>query len=339
MTSLYKLTSSSLRCWSITTEGNKVIIEHGEFGGKKQVDVLNLNCANDALLEADRRIALKRTKQGYTTTIPKTVPDLPMLVSEYAPSKLPHEVVIQPKLDGIRCVATRDTMMTRRDEPIHSLPHIKQALQDLPPGIKLDGELYSHGKSFQDHMSIIRRKSLHANFGDICFYVFDVQIPDLSYDRRHLKLCDLVAALRTPFIQAIPVVYTTLSAVESLGKELFEEYEGVIIRDPDAYYENNGRPSTVQKLKWICSEECQILDIEAPLTGRSEGAAIFVCELNGVRFKVVPKMSIPLRKSYYDMKDSIIGSWTRVYYEKLSAIGTPLKPRAEGCFRKAEDAQ
>jgi len=337
MTTLYKLTPTSLRSWSITSESNKVVIEHGDYHGKKQVEVLDFPSEERAVFEMDRRVSIKRTKQGYTTFIPTTVPDLPMLVSEYNPAKLPSMVAIQPKLDGIRCVASRNEMMTRRGEPIHSLPHLKQALQHLPPGIKLDGELYCHGKSFQEHLSIINRDGLHKDFGLINYHVFDIQIPDTSFIDRHKMMEEIVTNLHVACIDSIPYNMAHTSELETIWAPRYKEYEGVIIRDVDAPYLYNERPPTVQKLKWLCSEECKIIDMIAPDTGRSEGAAIFICKLNGVRFKVVPKMPIHLRRQYYQMRHNLIGSWTRVYFEKLSAVGKPLKPRAEGCFRKPDN--
>src|SRR5207253_3408210 len=53
----------------------------------------------------------------------------------------------QPKLDGVRCIATKDGMFSREGKPIPGAPHIFEALQPLfasNPTAILDGELYNH---------------------------------------------------------------------------------------------------------------------------------------------------------------------------------------------------
>lgn len=340
MTTLYKMTQNSLLSWSITTDDSRVIIEHGQIRGKKQVDFHDCGNAHEALVEMDRRIAIKKTKQGYKTTIPNTVPELPMLVSLFNPSKLPNTVYIQPKLDGLRCIASCDKMMSRRGEPITSMPHIADALKKLPPGIKLDGELYCHGKNFQEHLSIIKRDQPHPAFASIIYNVFDIQVDSVPYNERFATLFDIVDKLNSRYIFPIPTLTKHKDEVVAIAAKMFKDYEGVVIRDPTALYHNNTRHSSIQKYKWTYDVECQIVDIVAPATGREEGAAIFVCELNGVHFKVRPKgETVYIRKSLYENRTSLIGHWTRVTHEGLANSGKPLKPRAFGYARKAEDLQ
>jgi DNA ligase-1 len=288
-----------------------------------------------------RRISVKKTKQGYTTTIPASVPDLPMLASTYNPSALPDEVFIQPKLDGIRCVATSTTMRTRRNEPINSLPHIQEALSTLPPGIRLDGELYCHGKSFQEHLSIVKRDTPHKDFSQMSYHVFDVQAQDMPFSERYKLLFNTLDALSSQYILPVKTFLCAKEFIPATARLHFSDYEGAIIRDPNGQYQNNHRSSSLQKYKWHETAECQIVDIIAPKTGRSEGAAIFICRHpdTGQQFKAVPKISIYLRKSIYEDRSSLIGYWARVTYDALSDKGVPLKPRAEAYAHKPEDLQ
>src|SRR3546814_10690811 len=53
----------------------------------------------------------------------------------------------QPKLDGVRCIATKDGLFSRQGKPITSCPHISTALTPLfehTPSLVLDGALYNH---------------------------------------------------------------------------------------------------------------------------------------------------------------------------------------------------
>jgi len=68
----------------------------------------------------------------------------PMLAKKYevfAPG------FVQPKLDGIRCIARPDGLFTREGQPILGAPHIHEGLSALfagDPDLILDGELYNH---------------------------------------------------------------------------------------------------------------------------------------------------------------------------------------------------
>jgi DNA ligase-1 len=338
---LYKLTNANLLSWGISVSGNKVVIEHGVYRGKLQVDIHACPSNDAAITEMQRRIAVKKTKQGYTTHIPSSVPDLPMLASTYNPATLPEQILIQPKLDGIRCVATHNTMRTRRNEPIQSLPHIQEALSTLPPGVKLDGELYCHGLSFQEHLSIVKRNDPHRDYSKMYYHVFDVQTEDLPFVERYKLLFDILDKVSSQYVIPVKTVLCAKTDIPSMARTHFLNYEGAIIRDPNGMYQNNHRSSSLQKYKWSETAECQIVDIIAPTTGRSEGAAIFICRhpTTGQQFKAVPKLSIYIRKSIFENKDSLIGYWARVTYDALSNKGVPLKPRAEAYAYKPEDLQ
>lgn len=339
--SLYKLSLTNLLSWSISTTDNKVVIEHGVFRGKKQVDIHACATAADAETEALRRIAVKKTKQGYTEEIPSSVPDLPMLASNYNPSLLPDKVFIQPKLDGIRCVGSNIGMRTRRNEPITSLPHITKLLSTLPPGVKLDGELYCHGMSFQEHLSIVKRDSPHAKCSEMQFHVFDLQVESMPYSGRLGLLLEHVKNLSSQLVVPVQTHLVNTNEIETIARAFFRDYEGAILRDPNGEYLKNHRSHFLQKYKWSYHAECQIVNIIAPTTGRSEGAAIFVCRFpdTGQQFKAVPALPIYIRKSIYQDRENFIGYWARVKYDGLSIKGVPLKPRAEAYSYRAEDLQ
>ena len=330
---LYKLSQTSLLSWSIVQTDNTLRITHGQHEGKKQIDVVTHPCVEDADTDYDRRINIKQDRQGYTPFVPETVPDLPMLATPYNPKTLPDTVFIQPKFDGIRCIGSRDKMLSRRGTEITVLPLIQSALCSLPPGVKLDGELYCHGLSFQDHLSLIKRDDLHNHHHKIIYMVFDVQIEQTSFYSRLAYLEQIIIDLASPFIQLAPTTGIKTEDIPTVAQKLYSDHEGAIIRVPRSFYEHNKRSSSLQKYKWVTSEECKIVDVTAPSKGRSEGAVIYICQFsNGQTFKVVPKLPLYLRKAYYSSPSCCIGKWTRVYYEALSDIGKPLKPRAEGLF-------
>lgn len=94
----------------------------------------------------------------------------PMLAEKYQgwahKSKEPRDwmdVFCQPKLDGMRCIATRDGLFSRGGKAIVSSPHISEALEPFfkkNPDVVLDGELYNHEyhDDFNEIMSLAGQK-------------------------------------------------------------------------------------------------------------------------------------------------------------------------------------
>lgn len=336
---IYKLTHSNLLVWKGSVDGTTLTIKHGVDGGNLQTESIKFQSREGAELDLSRRAKVKIDRQGYSETIPSTIPQLPMLASPYKPATLPDVLYIQPKLDGIRCVATRDTMCSRRNEPITCLPHIRNDLSRLSPGIKLDGELHNPSLSFQEQLSLVKRNEIHKESHRIKYYVFDLQDPEIPFTERYAILSALFAVHNFSHLELVPTELIYKHQIEQAMKQNYSHIEGGIIRDPQLPYEFNRRHPQLQKYKWNTTEECQIIDIIAAEKGREEGAAIFICELDGVQFKVRPKMDLYTRRTVYQIRRSIIGQYTRVTYDSLSDSGVPLKPRAEGYFKEPTGSQ
>lgn len=132
----------------------------------------------------------------------------PMLAQKYDPKKVAFPCVVQPKLDGIRCLAyvTEEgiVLRSRDDKPI-VMPHIAEELaglrvleQALAPGTVLDGELYLHGLPFQELSGHVRRELADERKQQIEYHIYDlVNAPDgevhfKSYDRRYTWLANLL---------------------------------------------------------------------------------------------------------------------------------------------------
>jgi len=69
---------------------------------------------------------------------------------------------LQPKLDGVRCVFTKDGAFSRTGKEFKNVDHIKETLKPLfkqYPYIKLDGELYNHKlkDDFEKIISLVRK--------------------------------------------------------------------------------------------------------------------------------------------------------------------------------------
>ena len=85
----------------------------------------------------------------------------PMLANDY--TKKPQDTGFsQPKLDGIRCIATKDGLFTRAGKEITTCKHIENDLKEFfegEPYMILDGELYNHElkADFNKITSLVRK--------------------------------------------------------------------------------------------------------------------------------------------------------------------------------------
>ena len=86
----------------------------------------------------------------------------PMLAHKYNPDKADYPAYIQPKLDGVRCVFTKDGAYSRTGKEFKNVDHIKKALKNFfnnNPTFIIDGELYNHGlkDDFEKIISLVRK--------------------------------------------------------------------------------------------------------------------------------------------------------------------------------------
>jgi ATP-dependent DNA ligase len=74
-----------------------------------------------------------------------------------------QKVFIQAKLDGVRCLFTKDGAYSRNHKQFMNVRHIEMALKpffDQHPDVILDGELYNHKlkHDFEKIISLVRKQ-------------------------------------------------------------------------------------------------------------------------------------------------------------------------------------
>ena len=79
-----------------------------------------------------------------------------------------QKVFIQPKLDGVRCLFTKDGAYSRTGKKFMNLAHIELALIPFfkqQPDVVLDGELYNHElkNDFEKIISLVRKQKPTAD--------------------------------------------------------------------------------------------------------------------------------------------------------------------------------
>ena len=104
-----------------------------------------------------------------------------MLAHKYNPDKADYPAYIQPKLDGVRCLFTKDGAFSRAGNQFMNVEHIEYDLKPVfnrYPNLILDGELYNHGlkDDFNKIISLVKKKKptkddrmkQHSKYNIIC---------------------------------------------------------------------------------------------------------------------------------------------------------------------------
>lgn len=316
---------------------------------------VNIGKANEttyleqALNEAQS--AWKRLKDaGFSTEMPNTESRFntdangnmkPMLAISFNEKRIKFPCLVQPKLDGVRCLAFLENgevqLLSRKGKP-YNIPHLKEFLSKHKEMLPLDGELYNHRElTFQEIVSAVKRHSEITP--KIRYAVYDKPIADAKNSKRWLNVTNDYMGLGKDAPTYV-VDYKMCSSLEDIlayhKKCVADGYEGVIIRNLDGLYEFGFRSNNLIKYKEFNDAEFQLADvIEA--TGRDSGTAIFVLYLPGHEgeevtdkntFKAKPQGSRELRSDYFENAKKLIGKLVTIQYQGLSDEGVPRFPSA-----------
>ena len=330
-TTLYKTTKGTTRVWSIICEENNLYISHGTLNGLMQKDQLEYHTYEEAKEAQRSKIAEKTARQGYSYDINSDPPGLPMLLQNFREhqNKMPNRIYYQPKIDGFRCIASKDFMLTRRNDLITAVPHIQQALGSLPRGIVLDGELACEGWSLQEVSTVVRKHKPPYDHKKIVFNVFDVQTKG-TYSERLAILDGLHEDLfnTTEYVQQVPTQLGMRHKADTyLEQMLAAGYEGVVLRNPRGLYCKDYRSYDVQKYKPIYTKHYKVIDLVAADKGREKDAAIVVCQEGDNLFKARIAETISTRIWMYKNKEAFIGGTATIEFSDWTDSHIPQHPR------------
>jgi DNA ligase-1 len=324
---LYKRTArGQVQTWQIETNGHRfrtVVGRTNETSATQQADK-----------EAESRHR-KKLESGYS--VDRASIDVggffrPMLAKSYDDYKdeIDFPVWSQPKLDGVRCVASKDGLFSRNGKPIASVPHIWEAIRHLfesQPQLVLDGELYSDAlkHDFNQLISLAKKAKLTAN--DLAasmtleYWVYDLydgSRPNLTYSER-LRLRDyLTELIPKPYVRVKTDICTWERAVDYLYDRYLESgYEGQMIRTDVPYA--NKRTKTLLKRKPMIDSEFEIVDIEPGRGGAAHRAARAVLKTEvGDRFEVGIIGSHEYASDLLKHRQSVIGKMATVVYQNMT---------------------
>lgn len=365
---LYKRTATgAVQVWWQETIGDRYRTHSGQDGGQivtsewtvatpKNVGRSNETTAEDqARAEVESNYTLKR-KKGYVDSlgIAKTAERFqPMLAKNYADYAEDVDdhlakhgwVIAQPKLDGIRCIATPDGLFSRNGNRIVAVPHIEEAVRPIferDHSLVLDGELYHHDlrADFPRIVSLVRKTkpSLEdlKEARQVQYWLYDMhfgQAPDTPTSERMRVLENVVAEhhglLATPSIPA-----TSKAELESIhASYLDSEFEGTMLR-LEAPYEQK-RSKALLKWKEFQDAEFVVTKIHEGVGNRSGMAGYAELLLPDSRvFRANIKGDRAFLRRLLLEADTYIGAEATVEFFHYTPDGVPRFPRIKAFHRE-----
>ena len=253
--------------------------------------------------------------------------------------------ILQPKLDGVRCIASKDGFFTRQGEKLEAVPHIEKELLDFFKiyDVTLDGELYLHNVDFNDLNGTIRRevqndtKEQSILRSKIKYFVYDI-VSDDCYEDRFKALASIAPQLPNK-------VYNLIGAVVHSRKEIdlkhdafvLAGYEGAVLRNIKAAYQQGKRTKDLLKVKKFTDAEFTITDILEGKGNHSGLATKIEIEDNGV--KVYPSMTgeAEFKQRVLENKHLYIGGQATIKFFGRTSDGSLRHPSVKALYKGKRD--
>lgn len=349
---IFKLDSTGrLRSWQYEVDGDRYRTIAGLVDGKKATSAWTVctpksrdTAEAQAVFEAEaaRLHKLAREYHLYADTVETPNFFQPMLAHTYGRfGGGTFPMFSQPKLDGIRCIATVEGLFSRQGKPILSCPHIIEALAPLfanDPDLVLDGELYNHDlkADFEQVTSLVKKAYPTPETARVIqYHVYDVPSHGGGFNQRIA-----VAQGLLKFIDpCIKLVITRLAfdeeALDADYAEFLEMgYEGQMLRQPDVGYEQKRSNSLLKRKEFLDGEFpiSRIIEGEGNWAGYAKAVEFIlpgdIRTEDGSRPKAGIKGSQTFARQLLADADLWPGKLTTIRFQNLSARGIPRFPIA-----------
>lgn len=266
-----------------------------------------------------------------------------MLAHKFEIWKDKQDFVVQPKLDGMRCLALirnnvagtgnkSVVLLSRNGKDINSAKKIEDELMALNlPDCILDGELLSADNNFLNTISLARRKE--GDGEGLIYHMFDIlhDIPcGVPYEARMFKLMEVFGGVDSPYLRVVDTALYREVEPDEAEEHIFKMYqdfrakgyEGAIVKLAKSHY-LPGRSKNWMKLK---NEETQ----DVPITGVFEGEGKYINMLGGFQTpqgKVGSGFSDAQRQEWWTIRDKLIGKTIEVEFHEKTPDGMFRHPR------------
>jgi DNA ligase-1 len=342
--------------WFMEIDGDRYRTTSGQLEGKKVTSEWtvakpkNVGKENEttAAEQAQREVEAeykKKLEKDYRPTL-DNVDELlrfkPMLATKWTDrqNKIDQtNIMMQPKLDGVRCIATKTGLWTREGKRIYGAPHIFAALEkyfQADGDLILDGELYNHSlkDNFNKIVSAVKKqkpteKDLEVSKELIQYWVYDIPSVKKSFSDRSKHLMKILNNAPKCII-VVDTISCSVDNVDKVASDMIEEgFEGAMIR-LDSKYENK-RSNNLIKYKEFQDEEFKIIDIQEGDGNRAGMAArVLLDNGSGIQFGAGLIGDVEYCRAFLINKDKYIGKMGTVVFQNLTPDGVPRFPKFKG---------
>jgi DNA ligase-1 len=228
--------------------------------------------------------------------------------------------IVEPKLDGVRCVMFRGLAVTRAGKPIPSVSDIARHFASLP--FALDGELMLPGRKFEGTVGEVRQTKRISE--TLVYNVFDA-IPASGEQTPFIERRGVVLEATSGAWSHERVARTPFDLVDdphaACAHALADGFEGIMLKDPAAPYRPGRTRSTLKMKPWL-DTNATVLEVIAG-EGKHEGrlGALVVQTEAGVRCKVGTGFSDGERAALWANRDTVAGSVVELVYQELTERG------------------
>lgn len=339
----HKAKGGDLRQWTVWAKDDTILTEYGQVGGKLQTSqkkavAKNVGRSNatspeeQAKLEAESLWRFK-VERKYSETKEDAQEELrlPMLAHKYEEKKkgVEYPAWIQPKLDGVRCLAEWDgnkIVLNSRSGKPYTMPTVQEQLATwLPKDVTLDGELYLHGMTCQNITSYV--KKWKSGSEKIVYHVYDVPVisgdESLTWGER-LAGYTVQESANVTFVPGFNVKSHDDMMVR-YGQFMQEGYEGAILRLYKGRYLWGYRSSELLKVKEFKDAEFVVTGAREG-RGKMEGCVIWTCDSPGGTFECTMKVTMDERRQMYTDRKKYIGKKLTVRFFDLTDDKIPRFP-------------
>lgn len=349
---LYKTTKGGLdvQQWTISFGNNGVdigyLVEFGKFNGKIQSKFNPTNPKN--IGKSNQTTAMDQAKSEAISRWKKQIDKgycdgfmndkeiiLPMLAHKFLEhkDKVEFPCYIQPKLNGIRCLAIHENgkykLISRKNKVFTAVDHISDYLDKHVKPCSLsgdypifDGELYIHDTPLQKLRSLTAKQYIQSL--EVEFHVYDIaersssfknRFYDGIYDSWDLN-CDVIIPVETFEVQDLDEINGLHDVFKQNG------YEGSIIRSANGFYAFNQRSYDLLKLKDFITEEFEIVGAEQNEHSPDQCSLILKTS-DGKEFKSKPEGTTEYREKIWEEHESLIGKFATVRFYEWTPDGIP----------------
>jgi len=274
-----------------------------------------------------------------------------MLAQKFNSSRMcfeTQEVYIQPKLDGIRCIFTKDGAYSRANNQFMNLEHLELKLKMFfknNPDAILDGELYNHKlkNDFEKIVSLVRKqkptqKDRVEAQTMTQYHIYDLipAKPSMNkvYKERYKILTKEFKKKKYDRMIELVKTYTIADYDEAVTYQksfLKQGYEGAILRKNGLYKQK--RAWELQKMKDFHDTEATIIGYEVGKGKRKGTLGKFLMQDDeGVEFGCPPGKGYTYKdmKNMLDNIDDYIGQRATFTYFQRTKAGSYRHPLFKG---------